>query len=76
MPAQRQCSLTRGPARQVSWLPERFARSGATLRLKRADGTWEDGWVVEHVGQARDTNPPRTMWGDMERARGIFRSKG
>ena len=35
---------------RVSYIPSKFAKLGAHLRLKRKDGTWEDGWFVVHVG--------------------------
>jgi hypothetical protein len=52
----RQCQLTRKQGRvewrQVSWIPERFAVAGKTLRL-REDEAWQDGWVVQSVGPYR-----------------------
>ena len=63
---QKQCSLVRGRARQVSWLPARFARVGAWLRLRRDDGVWEDGWRVEAVGATREERPPRTAFGSLD----------
>lgn len=41
-----QCELSRGPRRQISWLPNRFAVQGSVVKLKD-DGRWEDGWRVE-----------------------------
>ena len=45
----RQCWLTRGSARQMAWLPEKFAVAGRFLRLTDA-GVSEDGWQVTGVG--------------------------
>lgn len=44
-----QCRLARGPARQVAWIPEKFAVAGRFLRLTEA-GVTEDGWQVTGVG--------------------------
>ncbi len=52
--AYRQCHLVqpRGEAvlHYTTWLPESFAVQGDTVRLRRWDGTWSDGWRVESVG--------------------------
>ena len=45
----RQCWLTRGSARQMAWIPEKFAVAGRFLRLTDA-GISEDGWQVTGVG--------------------------
>ena len=45
----RQCRLARGPARQMAWIPEKFAVAGRFLRLTEAGAT-EDGWEVMSVG--------------------------
>jgi hypothetical protein len=49
----RQCQLQKGHAFQTSWLPEPFAAQGRVLRLRDADGTWDNGWVVIRVGSSR-----------------------
>ncbi len=53
----RQCQLVKkeevGTRHQTSYLPERFAIQGKVLRLRNAEGTWEDGWVVEQASEAR-----------------------
>lgn len=53
MEHSRQCvlekPLTKGVLRQVSWIPEVFAKIGKYLKLK--EGTdWENGWQVVQVG--------------------------
>lgn len=45
----RQCWLARGRARQMAWIPEKFAVAGRFLRLTEA-GVSEDGWQVTGVG--------------------------
>ena len=45
----RQCWLARGSARQMAWIPEKFAVAGRFLRLTDA-GRLEDGWQVTGVG--------------------------
>ena len=45
----RQCWLTRGRARQMAWLPEKFAVAGRFLRLTEG-GLSEDGWQATGVG--------------------------
>lgn len=45
-----QCVLSKGPARQIAWLPEKHARVGDYVSLKLADDSWEDGWKVDSVG--------------------------
>jgi hypothetical protein len=39
----------------VSWLPEPFAATGRTVRLRNDAGAWEDGWVVIGAGDNRLT---------------------
>jgi hypothetical protein len=52
----RQCHLVRpcerGEMRQLSWIPEKFAVTGKSLRL-RDEGGWQDGWIVRSVGPYR-----------------------
>lgn len=45
----RQCWLVRGNARQMAWIPEKFAVAGRFLKLTEA-GVSEDGWQVVSVG--------------------------
>ncbi|KMO34867.1 hypothetical protein VQ02_18260 [Methylobacterium variabile] len=44
-----QCELSRHRlvhvTKQVTWLPERFARVGGYVKLKE-EGGWQDGWRV------------------------------
>lgn len=37
----------------TSWIPEQFARVGATLRLRSKAGQWTDGWKVVFVSKYR-----------------------
>ena len=45
----RQCLLRRGATSQVSFIPAKFARRGALLRLRG-----ENGWTVGEVYQTVD----------------------
>ena len=44
-----QCWLVRGNARQMAWIPAKFAVAGRYLKLTDA-GQTEDGWRVAGVG--------------------------
>lgn len=48
-----QCQLLKkhshGTSIQVSYIPTKYARKGDTLKIKKDDGEWENGWVVEEV---------------------------
>ena len=44
-----QCWLVKGYARQMAWIPQKFAVAGRYLRLTDA-GVTEDGWQVAGVG--------------------------
>jgi hypothetical protein len=50
----RQCRLVKkirdGEAIQTSYLPAEFAREGRVVKLREADGGWDDGWVIRVVG--------------------------
>jgi hypothetical protein len=51
----RQCTLRKQHSESessetVGYLPDKFARLNRVLRLESANGTWDDGWVVKHVG--------------------------
>ncbi|AWM38949.1 hypothetical protein GobsT_28090 [Gemmata obscuriglobus] len=52
----RQCRLVKrvenGEWVQVSWLPEPYATTGRVVKL-RADGAWDDGWIVTGAGDRR-----------------------
>lgn len=59
----KQCELTRpllgGICRMVSWIPERIAIPGKTVRLKDIDtGEWTEGWKVLY---ASDPSLPEKM---------------
>lgn len=41
-----QCKLQKGDVVQVSWIPAQFASVDRVLRLRDADGSWDDGWLV------------------------------
>lgn len=45
-----QCELNKrvggGILHDVAWIPERFAVIGKQIKIKRDDGTWDDGWTV------------------------------
>jgi hypothetical protein len=49
----RQCRLVKrtqtGELQQMSWIPDQFAVVGKVLKL-RADGVWDNGWVVQLAG--------------------------
>lgn len=49
----KQCTLCRGRSSTTSWLPEKFAVYHKYLKLKNADGTWENGWRVMSIGSQR-----------------------
>lgn len=58
----RQCTLKRpvnehSSAQLVSYIPERYAVLGKTLKLKNDSGEWEDGWVVIAAGRLTDSPP-------------------
>jgi hypothetical protein len=39
----------------VSWIPEPHAETGRVVKLRRDDGTWEDGWKIVGAGDRRLT---------------------
>lgn len=44
----KQCKLQNGNTHTVSYIPEKYAIVGETLKLKNND-VWTDGWVVISV---------------------------
>lgn len=50
----KQCQLSKkienGIERQISWIPEKFAKTGSYLELKSGD-KWENGWLVESASE-------------------------
>jgi hypothetical protein len=50
-----QCTLVRTTSRGVavttSYIPQRFAKVGKTLKLKDELDRWCDGWTVESAGE-------------------------
>jgi hypothetical protein len=78
MQYMRQCSLERktpdGLERQVSWIPEQFARLGKYLKLLE-DDVWENGWKVVVVGgrmtkeEANERSQDYKKIGKLERPR-------
>ncbi len=51
-----QCIMRReiagGAVQTTSYIPQRFAKLGASLKLKDKNDVWIDGWVVQHVGDS------------------------
>jgi hypothetical protein len=43
-----QCALKKGDVIDVVWIPEKFARKGEVLGMKK-DGLWDEGWQVVRV---------------------------
>lgn len=43
-----QCALQKGEVLDVVWIPEKFARKGELLGLKK-NGLWDEGWQVVRV---------------------------
>jgi len=60
-----QCVLARVQGKRIqvhtAWIPVKFARKKAVLKLKTAKG-WENGWVVEIVGQGRNVGVGDDVW--------------
>jgi hypothetical protein len=54
----RQCKLCKveehGISIRVSYIPEKYAVIGKTIRLKEDDDTWTDGWRVDSAGEPID----------------------
>ncbi len=48
-----QTGLRRGNKRTVSWIPEKLAIVGQTIRLKEDDDTWSKPWLVVGHGDTR-----------------------
>ncbi len=48
-----QTGLRRGNKRTVSWIPEKLAIVGQTIRLKEDDDTWSEPWLVTGRGDTR-----------------------
>lgn len=58
-----QCEIRKGSYVDVTWMEEKFAIVGNTVRRKNEHEEWEDGWTVtatygktseEHVKKMRD----------------------
>jgi hypothetical protein len=45
-----QCSLKKKDSHHMAWIPETFAVIGKFIKIKRDDGTWDDGWEVTGDG--------------------------
>lgn len=43
-----QCALQKGDVIDVVWIPEKFARKGEVLGMKK-DGLWDEGWRFVRV---------------------------
>ncbi len=37
----------------MAWIPEKFAVVGKYIKIKRDDGTWDDGWEVTGDGERK-----------------------
>lgn len=48
-----QCKLRKNNVFTTSWLPQKFAVVGETVKLKN-NGVWSDGWLVESAGEPLD----------------------
>jgi hypothetical protein len=46
----KQCSLERNGEHHMAWIPERFAVVGKYIKIKRDNGSWDDGWKVTGNG--------------------------
>lgn len=46
----KQCALQRKNTHHMAWIPESFAVEGKFIKIKKDDGTWEDGWEVMSDG--------------------------
>ena len=58
----RQCTLKKtlsefSSSQLVSYIPEKYAELGRTLKLKNDHDEWEDGWVVIAAGRLTDSPP-------------------
>ncbi len=49
-----QCALRKGSSEQISFIPTKFANLNKVLKLKDAEGNWDDGWVVVGKGATVD----------------------
>ena len=43
----------------MRWLPTTYAKKGRTVKLKRSDGSWDDGWTVHAVYGTMDEDAAR-----------------
>ena len=50
-----QCALTRKNYNHMAWIPERFAKVGKFIKIKKQDDTWEDGWEVMSCSDTKRT---------------------
>ena len=48
----RQVTLKKGDAQTITWALISLAKLNKTLKLKKEDGTWDEGWVVTEVNDA------------------------
>jgi hypothetical protein len=71
----KQCKLVRKEGSsthiEVSYIPTEFAKQGETVKLKQADGSWEDGWVVESVGAEASADAVNAMYNSWKRWRKV-----
>jgi hypothetical protein len=49
-----QCSLLKNEKiHHMAWIPEKFAVIGNYIKIKKDDGTWDDGWKVTGDGERK-----------------------
>lgn len=41
-----QCKLIKNNTVQQAWIDKRYAVKDKYVKIKQADGTWDDGWLV------------------------------
>ncbi len=54
----RQCRMKKeykngSSSEQVSYIPESYCQVGRVLKLRDAEGVWDNGWVVTSVSEHR-----------------------
>lgn len=35
----------------MAWIPEQFANVGKFIKIKKDDGSWDDGWEVTYASE-------------------------
>lgn len=49
--------------RQTTWIPENMAHVGSILRMRQANGLWDNAWEVKDIAM----DPPETFQMAMQR---------